>query len=70
MTTTDIREQIDAMSEEDRFFAAAYLHHLAQEHDDGRKITLEARMNRMDSGEKFSLEQLVDMHQKLEAQGL
>lgn len=70
MTTTRIREQIDAMTDEDRFFAAAYLQHLANEHDDQRKGTLEMRMNRMDAGRKFSLEQLVDTHQKLEAQGL
>jgi hypothetical protein len=70
MTTTHIREQIDAMSDEDRFFAAAYLQHLGNDSDEQRKATLEARMTRMDGGRKFSLEQLVDMHQQLESQGL
>lgn len=70
MTTTTIREQIDAMSDEDRFFAAAYLQHLANEQDEERQARLESRMNRMDSGKKFTLDQLVDVHQKLESQGL
>jgi hypothetical protein len=70
MTTTYIREQIDAMSDEDRFFAAAYLLYLGNDSDEQRKATLEARMTRMDGGRKFSLEQLVDMHQQLESQGL
>lgn len=70
MTTTHIREQIDAMSDEDRFFTAAYLQHLGNDSDAQRKATLEARMTRMDSGRKFSLEQLKDMHQELESQGL
>ena len=67
---TSGREQIDAMSDEDRFFAAAYLQHLGNDSDAQRKATLEARMTRMDSGRKFSLEQLTDMHQQLESQGL
>jgi hypothetical protein len=29
MTTMQVKEQIDAMSDEDRFLAAAYLEHLA-----------------------------------------
>lgn len=66
MTTTHIRELIDAMSDEDRFFAAAYLQHLGNDSDAQRKATLEARMTHMDSGRKFSLEQLVDMHPQME----
>ena len=66
MTTTHIRELIDAMPDDDRFSAAAYLQHLGDDSDAQRKATLEARMTRTDSGRKFSLEQLVDMHQQLE----
>jgi hypothetical protein len=70
MTTTHIREQIDAMSDEDRFFAAAYLQHLGNDSDEQRKAMLDSRMTRMDAGRKFSLDQLVDMHHQLESQGL
>jgi hypothetical protein len=40
ITTTTIREQIDAMSDEDRFFAAAYFQHLANEQDEERQTRL------------------------------
>ncbi len=70
MTTTEVRQQIDDMSEEDRFFASAYLLHLSNEKDEDRQSRLEARMNRMDSGQKFTLEQLENVHQRLESQGL
>jgi hypothetical protein len=70
MTTTEVRQQIDAMSDEDRFFASAYLTHLANEHDAERPLLLEKRMNRMDAGRKFTLEQLADVHLRLESQGL
>jgi len=52
MTTTHIRELIDAMSDEERFFASAYLQH---------KAALAARMTRMDEGHKFNLDQLMDV---------
>lgn len=42
MTTPHIREQIDAMSDEDRFFASAYLQHLSNEADPQHKATLAA----------------------------
>ncbi|HCN77196.1 MAG TPA: hypothetical protein DIT13_08400 [Verrucomicrobiales bacterium] len=70
MRTTEVRQQIDAMSDEDRFFASAYLQHLANEHDEDRKARLDNRMNRMDSGRKFTLEHLTELHQNLESQGL
>lgn len=70
MTTTLVREQIDAMSDEDRFFASAYLQHLANEQDASRQVTLEARMKRMDSGRKVTLAQLTELHQQLEANGI
>lgn len=70
MTSTHIRELIDAMSDEDRFFASAYLQHLGNESDPQHKATLAARMTRIDEGHKFSLDQLVDVHQQLERQGL
>ena len=70
MTTTHIRELIDAMSDEERFFASAYLQHLSHEADSERKATLATRMTRMDEGHKFSLDQLVDEHLQLERQGL
>ncbi len=65
-----IRQQIDAMSEEERFFASAYLQHLANEHDDERKARLAARMKRMDQGRHFTLDQAHQIDQSLATNGL
>lgn len=70
MTTLEVKEQIDAMSDEDRFFAAAYLDHLASEKDDVHRRVLTERMDRMDAGKKVSLEQLERLHLALENEGL
>ena len=70
MTTLEVKNQIDAMSDEDRFFAAAYLDHLANEKDAVYRGVLAQRMDRMDAGQKVSLEQLERLHQALEREGL
>jgi len=62
MTTLQVKQQIDAMSDDDRFFAAAYLEHLASEKDRSYQAGLTERMNRMDAGQKVSLEQLERLH--------
>ena len=70
MMTTHLREQIDAMSDEDRFFVSAYLRHLSHDNDAQRKAELAGRMSRMEEGRKCTLDQLKDVHQQLEHQGL
>ena len=58
------------MTDEERFFAAAYLQHRAQERDPSYQILLAERMKRMDSGQKVTLEQAQRIHAALEAEGL
>jgi hypothetical protein len=58
------------MTEEERFFAAAYLRHRAQEGESTYTSILTERMQRMDGGQKVSLEQVQRIHQALEAEGL
>lgn len=70
MTTTEVRQQIDAMSEEDRFFASAYLQHLANENDGERKSRLAERSSRMAQGKSLGLDQLKGLHESLAANGL
>ncbi|OYW73357.1 MAG: hypothetical protein B7Z37_21810 [Verrucomicrobia bacterium 12-59-8] len=70
MTTMQVKEQIDAMSDEDRFLAAAYLEHLSNEKDAAYRLNLSERMQRMDSGKKVSFEQLDRLHQALEREGM
>lgn len=70
MTVTQVKQQIDAMSDEDRFLAAAYLEHLSNEKDVGYRMNLAERMQRMDAGKKVSLEQLERLHLALEHEGM
>jgi hypothetical protein len=58
------------MTEDERFFAAAYLQHLAQENDPAYLTTLSERLKRMDEGHKVTLEQVQRIHNVLEAEGL
>ncbi len=70
MTTMQVKQQIDAMSDEDRFLAAAYLEHLSNAKDAAYRLNLSERMQRMDSGQKVSLEQLERLHHALEREGM
>ena len=65
----EIKSSIDQMSDEERFYAAAYLQHLAQERDPSYKATLTERLDRIDSGAKVSLDQANRAHRDLEDQG-
>ncbi|MBI2947561.1 MAG: hypothetical protein HYY23_07935 [Verrucomicrobia bacterium] len=70
MDTSEIKASIDRMSDDERFFAAAYLHLLAQERDPTYQALLADRMKRMDAGQKVTLEQAQRIHQALESEGL
>ena len=70
VSTLDIKSNIDQMTEDERFFAAAYLQHLAQENDPAYKMALAERIKRMDAGHKVTLEQAQRIHDVLEAKGL
>ncbi len=58
------------MTEGERFFAVAYLQHLAQERDPAYQALLTSRMRRMDAGQKVTLEQALRIHHALEVEGL
>ncbi len=70
MSTAEIKQRIDQMTEEERFFAAAYLQHLAQSRDPAHQRLLAERMARMDAGQKVGLEQALRVHQTLESECL
>ena len=70
MAMTDVRQQIDAMSEEDRFFASAYLQHLANGSDSERERHLAERLDRLEQGRGVDLDQLKSLHESLAANGL
>jgi len=66
----EIKASIDQMTDEERFFATAYLHHKALDRDPAYQMVLSDRMRRMDAGNKVSLEQAQRIHQAMEAEGL
>ena len=70
MSIAEIKDSIDHMTDEERFFAAAYLQHRAQANDPAYQALLSERMNRMDAGHKVTLEQAQRIHDALEAEGL
>jgi hypothetical protein len=70
VSTADIKATIDQMTDEERFFAAAYLQHRSQGADPGYQALLAARMKRMDAGRKVTFEQALRIHEALEAEGL
>lgn len=70
MSTAEIKSGIDQMSDEERFFAAAYLQHLAQSCDTVYQAMLADRLKQMDAGKKVTREQLLRVQQALETEGL
>jgi hypothetical protein len=70
MSLAEVKASIDGMTDEERFFAAAYLQHRAQQRDLAYQALLAERMKRMDAGQKVTLEQAQRIHQALEAEGL
>ena len=70
MSTAEIKASIDRMSDEERFIAAAYLQHCAQQRNPAYKALLAKRMRRMDAGRKVTLDQTERIHAALEAEGL
>ena len=70
MSFAEIKASIDRMSDEERFFAAAYLQHRAQANDPAYQAVLSERMKRMDAGQKVTLEQAQRIHDSLAAEGL
>ena len=70
MSITEIKASIDRMTDEERFFAAAYLQHRAQSGDPSYQALLSERMKRMDAGQKVTLDKALRIHEALEAEGL
>ncbi len=70
MSTAEIKTSIERMTEDERFFASAYLHHLARANDPTYQSLLGHRMQRMDDGKKLTLKQATHVHRELEAERL
>ncbi|MDZ4290146.1 MAG: hypothetical protein U0984_19425 [Prosthecobacter sp.] len=70
MSVAEIKATIDSMTDEERFLAAAYLQHQANERDAAYVTLLTARMEAMDHGNKVSWEDALHMHEMMEQKGM
>jgi hypothetical protein len=70
VSTADIKAKIDQLTEDERFFAAAYLQHRAQESDPSYQLALAERLKSVEPGHKVTLEQVQGIHDVLESEGL
>ena len=69
MSVAAIKQQIDQMTEDERFYVAAYIQHLENEEDASYRASVADASSRMDSGKKVSFEELVARHDALERAG-
>ena len=70
MSLTEIKQTIRAMTEEERFLAAAFLRTLARESDPDYRRSMAERCDRIANGTKSTLDQAKKMHAALESEGL
>jgi hypothetical protein len=69
MSTAVIKASIDRMSEDERFFAAAYLRHLQLDGDLAHQAVLKERLDRMIGGAGAPLEKAVRLDEALRREG-
>jgi hypothetical protein len=70
MGLIEVKRLVDQMSQEERLFLSAYLHHRLRAEDPANRADLEERMRQVEAGNKLTLEQAWHLHEKLEAEGL
>ncbi len=70
MSFTEIKRTVDAMDDDDRLLATAYLQHLANDRDAAYLGTLNERMEAMDAGKKISWDRVLHMHETLAKEGM
>ena len=69
MSVADVKQQIDQMTDDERFYVAAYLQHLVNEKDAEYRSECSSANRRMDEGKKVSFEELTARHEALEKEG-
>ncbi|MBM3860476.1 MAG: hypothetical protein FJ395_12605 [Verrucomicrobia bacterium] len=70
MSTLELKQSIDQMSDANRAFMRAYLKHLARVDDPVHRQKLGARMRQMDAGKKVSLKTVARLCRQLDQSGL
>jgi hypothetical protein len=69
MTLQELKQGIDQSTPEERLFLAAYLKHVARKDDPAYRLELSRLRDEMNTGQKYTLEQVKRIHQALEAEG-
>jgi len=69
VSVSEVKKQIDQMTEDERFYVAAYLQHLVNEKDAGHRSASAGADRRMDAGAKVAFGDLVTRHEALEKAG-
>ena len=70
MDASRLKRLVDEISQEERLFLAAYLHHRLRAEDPAHQADLEERMRQMEAGNKVTLEEAWRLHRALETEGL
>ena len=70
MSTTEIMRTAESLGAEERVFLAAYLKHLTRVDDPAYQAELTRLNEEIDTGKKFTLDQVQRLHETLQAQGL
>lgn len=70
MSQQELKATVDALSDEDRIWLAAYLMHVGRVDSEENKADLSERDRRIDEGKFVTLEQVKRLHAALEAEGL
>ena len=70
MSVMELKKTVGSLNAEERLFLAAYLKHLARVDDPPYQSHLTRLNAEIDAGKKFTLPQVVRMHEALKAEGL
>ena len=69
MSLTELEREVAELSIEDRLKLSIFLANLEAEKESEFRQEVDARMKRMDSGQKVSMEEFEENHRKLRAEG-
>jgi len=69
MSLAEIKDGVEALNVEGRLEVAAWIAYLNRTADPAYQADLEARMSRMDAGQKYTAKDLARLHADLNAKG-
>lgn len=70
MSLAEIRSNVEAMTPDERLYAAACIQFLANDNDPAYRAMLAERMKRMDRGAKVPWNKVLKVHRALEKEGI